>query len=330
MTWNLSNPSAIYIGSEWYTRPESGLFNSSNTEQEIIQVSLSPNAPLPPPESGSSGLKIPILFGAVLALIAANVYLFMKLEENKADLSKSREQLLTEISNLRESAQISNQTSRRYVETLKSDLDAAQRRASSAVGAVREDAMKQVAETERKLKAEQERATQAVKQEIGKVEQTTLAANQKLSETVTTEVSAVKKEISENKSELDKTIDSLKKVTGDLGVTSGYVATNSKELLALKQLGERSYFEFNIVKGKQAVKISDIMILLKNADVKKNRYTIQIVADDKTVEKQNKSVNEPLQFYMAKYRQPCELVVNSVAKDRITGYLAQPKVLASR
>ena len=293
-------------------------------------MSLSPNAPLPPPEGGSSGVKIPILFGAVLALIAANVYLFMKLEENKADLSKSREQLLTEISNLRESAQISNQTSRRYVETLKADLEAAQRRASAAVGAAREDAMKQVAETERKLKAEQDRATQAVKQEIGKVEQASLAANQKLSDTVTTEVSAVKKEITENKSELDKTIESLKKVTGDLGVTSGYVATNGKELLALKQLGERSYYEFTIVKSKEPYKLSDITVLLKNANTKRNRYTIEIVADDKRVEKKDKSINEPVQFYMAKYRQPCELVVNSVTKDKISGYLAQPKVLASR
>ena len=293
-------------------------------------MSLSPTTPLPPPEGGSSGLKIPILFGAVLALIAANVYLFMKLEENKADLAKSREQLLTEISNLRESAQISNQTSRRYVETLKSDLDVAQRRAAAAVGAVKEDALRTVAETERKLKAEQERATAAVKQEIGKVEQTSMAANQKLTETVNTEVSNVKKEISENKSELDKTIENLKKVTGDLGVTSGYVATNGKELLALKQLGERAYFEFNLVKSKQAMKISDITILLKNVDLKRNRFTIELVADDKQVEKKDKSVNEPVQFYMAKYRQPCELVVNSIAKDRIVGYLAQPKVLASR
>jgi len=53
-------------------------------------VSISPNAPLPPAESGGSGLKIPILFGAVLALIAANVYLFMKLEENEADLAPSK------------------------------------------------------------------------------------------------------------------------------------------------------------------------------------------------------------------------------------------------
>jgi len=293
-------------------------------------VSISPNAPLPPAESGGSGLKIPILFGAVLALIAANVYLFMKLEENEADLAKSRESLLTEISNLRESTQISNATSRRYAESLKADLEAQRRRAEAAVGAAREEANRQVAETERKLKAETERTAAAVRQEVAKVEQSATAANQQLKETVTTEVTGIKKEISENKGELDKTIDSLKKVTGDLGVTSGLVATNGKELQALKQLGERSYFEFNLVKSKRPLKISDIMIQLKNADMKRNRYTIEIVADDKKVEKKDKGVNEPVQFYMSKYRQPCELVVNQIAKDRIVGYLAQPKVLASR
>ena len=293
-------------------------------------MSISPNAPLPPPESGGSGLKIPILFGAVLALFAANVYLFLKLEENKADLAKSRESLLTEINNLRESAQISNATSRRYIESLQAGLEAQRRRAEAAVGAAREDAMRQVAETERKLKAEQERSAAAVRQEVAKVEQTATAANQQLKETVTTEVTGIKKEITDNKGELDKTIDNLKKVTGDLGVTSGLVATNGKELAALKQLGERSYFEFNLVKSKQPLKISDIMIQLKNADMKRNRYTIEIVADDKKVEKKDKSVNEPVQFYMSKYRQPCELVVNQIAKDRIVGYLAQPKVLATR
>lgn len=292
-------------------------------------MSLSPNAPLPPPDSGS-GLKIPILFGAVLALIAANVYLFMKLEENKAELAKGDERLMTEIANLRESAQISNATSKRYVETLKADLDAAQRRAAAAAGEAKETAVRQVAELERKVKVEQDRQAQVVKQEIAKVDQAATAATQKLSETVTTEVTQVKKEISENKSELDKTIDQLKKVTGDLGVESGRIATNSKELLALKQLGERSYFEFNIVKSKQPIKISDVMIQLKNADLKRNRFTIELVADDKKVEKKDKSLNEPVQFYMAKYRQPCELVVNQVAKDRIVGYLSQPKVLASR
>lgn len=65
-------------------------------------------------------------------------------------------------------------------------------------------------------------------------------------------------------------------------------------------------------------------------DLKKNKYTLELVADDKRVEKKDKNVNEPVQFYVAKARQPYELVVNEVKKDQIVGYLATPKVQQSR
>jgi hypothetical protein len=54
------------------------------------------------------------------------------------------------------------------------------------------------------------------------------------------------------------------------------------------------------------------------------------MADDKLTEKKDKNVNEPVQFYTAKARQPYELVVNTVAKDQIAGYLATPKETAAR
>ena len=38
-------------------------------------------------------------------------------------------------------------------------------------------------------------------------------------------------------------------------------------------------------------------------------------------------MNEPIQFYTSKARQPYEIVVNSVSKDKIAGYLATPKVM---
>ena len=68
------------------------------------------------------------------------------------------------------------------------------------------------------------------------------------------------------------------------------------------------------------------MLTLKKTDQKKNKFTIELVADDKRVEKKDKSINEPLQFYTSKARQPYEIVVNEVGKDIIVGYLATPKV----
>ena len=67
--------------------------------------------------------------------------------------------------------------------------------------------------------------------------------------------------------------------------------------------------------------------MLKKTDPKKNRFTIDVIADDKTVEKKDKTINEPVQLYVGGARQPYEIVVNEVKKDTITGYVAVPKVL---
>ena len=80
-----------------------------------------------------------------------------------------------------------------------------------------------------------------------------------------------------------------------------------------------------MAKTKAPQRVGDISVLLKKADPKKNRYTIEVVADDKTTEKKDRTINEPVQFYVSKARQPYEIVVNQVKKDQIVGYLATPK-----
>jgi hypothetical protein len=143
-------------------------------------------------------------------------------------------------------------------------------------------------------------------------------------------VSSVKTEVASNKAELDKTIAQLHSTQGDLGVQSGLIATNGKELAALKALNDRNYFEFNLGKTKAPQRVGDILLQLKKADPKKNRYTFEVTADDKRTEKKDKGVNEPVQFYTSKARQPYEVVVNEVKKDQIVGYLATPKVQSGR
>jgi archaellum component FlaC len=293
-------------------------------------VGNSPNVPPVVHHDSGGGAKIAILFGIVIALVAANVYLFVQINNTRDEIAMMRESLLTEIGKVRETTSLTSQASRRHVETLRSELEAARRRAEAVAGAAREEALKQVEVLERKVTAESQKAQEQVKAELSKVEQNALAASNRVSENLTSAVGEVRKEVSSTKSELERTIADLKKVTGDLGVQSGLIATNAKELAALKALGERNYYEFNLVKSKQPYKLGDILITLKNADTKRNRYTIELVADDKKVEKKDKSLNEPVQFYMAKYRQPCEIVVNQVAKDRIVGYLSQPKVQTPR
>jgi hypothetical protein len=118
----------------------------------------------------------------------------------------------------------------------------------------------------------------------------------------------------------------MRRVNGDMGVMSGLVATNSKEIAALRALGERDYYEFSLGKAQASRLLAGVKVVYKKADPKRNRYTMEVVADDKRVEKKDRTANEPVQFYvLSKARQPFEIVVNEVRKDMIVGYLSVPK-----
>lgn len=283
----------------------------------------------PPPQSSGSSPMIPILLGVVIALAIATIYMFLQINKVQTGLTALRESTATEIAGLKQASTVTSAANRRHLETLRDELETARRQAAMAAGSAKVEAQKHADTLARRLEVETKRQQQVLRTEIGEVKETATATSAKVGE-VSTEVGTVKTEVAANKAELDKTISDLKRATGDLGVQSGLIATNSKELSALKALGERNYFEFNLAKSKQPHRVGDITILLKKADQKKNRFTIELVADDKKVEKKDKNINEPLQFYVSKARQPYEIVVNEVKKDRIAGYLSTPKVQMAR
>jgi chromosome segregation ATPase len=277
-------------------------------------------------------MKMALLFGFVLALAAANVYLFMQLNDTKADLAKTKDALLGEIDKVREASSLTSQSHRRNVETLKAQLEATRRQANLAAGQAKIDAIKRTEELTGQLAKEQQAQQaqqQAMKADISKVEQTASTATTRIGE-VSTEVGTVKSDVATTKSDLEKTVANLKRAVGDISGQGSLIATNASELTALKTLGERNYTEFRLTKSNTLQKVGDISVSLKKADMKRNRYTIELMVDDKVVEKKDKTVNEPVQFLTSKAKQPYEIVVNEVKKDMIAGYLATPKVLSSR
>lgn len=270
-------------------------------------------------------MKIPILFGAVLALVAANVYMFFQLKDVRQQLVANREAVLEEVAKVREASTVTTQSQRRTVDQLKEQLAKERSALAHLSGEAKETAIKHADSLAAKLESAQAAQEKRFTGEITSVKEANAATNTKVGE-VTSEVGTVKSDVAATKSELEKTISDLKRTSGDLGVQSGLIATNGKELAALKALGERNIFDIKLAKSKAPQKIGDISVLLKRADMKSNRYTIEIVADDKRVEKKDKTVNEPLQFYTSKARQPYEIVINEIKKDYIGGYLATPKV----
>ena len=170
---------------------------------------------------------------------------------------------------------------------------------------------------------------QELTQQIGQIKDDNEQKSVQVAETlngIKGDVGNVKTEVATTRTELSDTIADLKRMTGDMGVMSGLIATNSTELASLRKLGERDYFEFTLPKTGGPQRVGDIQLALKKADVKRNRFTLDVMADDKRVEKKDKSVNEPVQFYTSGTRIPYEVVVNEIRKDQVIGYLSVPKV----
>jgi hypothetical protein len=275
----------------------------------------------------NSNVKTAVGAGALLALLASNIYLFVQVHDQKAEMAKQQQALSAQIQDLKDSASTIRQTQQKHYETLSEQMDRRAREAAAEANSAKSEALKKVDQTKAQLEQEQEKTAEKINGDLTAAQQ---ATSQKFAE-VSTDVGTVKQQVSSTQSDLQKTIAQLSKVQGDLGVTSGYVAKNSTELEALKRLGERNYFEFTLSKGKETKHVGDIQLVLKKADPKKQKFTVNVLADDKTIEKKDKTLFEPVQFYVSKSpHQPYEIVVNRVSKDQISGYLATPKDTLSR
>jgi hypothetical protein len=135
----------------------------------------------------------------------------------------------------------------------------------------------------------------------------------------------VKTDVAATKATLDTTIAKLQSTIGDLGQQSGLIANTRSDLEALKHKGDRQYYEFTLARGAKPQAISTVRLQLKKTDPKHGKYTIDVTSDDKTVEKKDRNQSEPVQFYSGRDHLLYELVVWTVDKNKITGYLSTPK-----
>ncbi|MBV9225709.1 MAG: hypothetical protein JOY85_16880 [Acidobacteriaceae bacterium] len=285
----------------------------STTPQQPTYVIPSPAGP---------NWKTPLLIGALLLLLGSNIYLFVQLDrmrtDNRAQIANLNNQFTSALEKMRVDSSEAVQQSARRVQSLQSELARSRRAAEQAVGQAKVDAQRRVESLQAKVTEEQAAQQQAI------------AAVKQTADTTTTKLDTVTTDVQNTKSQLEQTVANLKHATGELDSHSSLIATNAKELQALRELGERNYSEFTITKSKEPKRVGDVLVQLKKVDPKRNRFTIAITADDKTVEKKDRTLNEPIQFYTLKARQPDEIVVNQVRKDTIVGYLATPKVQNGR
>lgn len=171
---------------------------------------------------------------------------------------------------------------------------------------------KQQQASEQRLREENEQKIGAVANEVGGVK---------------TEVAGNKSDIAATRSDLEATKAKLLSAIGDLGVQSGLIARTREELEYLKHRGDRNIYEFTLKKGAHPTPVSTISLQLKKVDAKKGKFNLNVIADDRTIEKKDRTINEPLQFYTGRDRNLYEVVVMSATKNSISGYLSTPKTV---
>ena len=274
-------------------------------------MSISPNIPTPQESYGYESTGTPrwiaVLFGVMIAALAVLGFLGYTTETRmSADLAKQQDQnkILT--------AQLDQANSR--IADLKGQMEVTTQR----MGLTQSEIARAKSRSETILK-EQQASDQKLSAQLKESEEKIGA--------VASEVGGTKKDIEATKTDLEATKGKLERSFGDMNVMSGLIARNKDDLEDLRRRGDRNYYEFTLTKSKNAQRVGPVQMSLNRTDPKKAKYTVTVIADDKTIEKKDKTSGEPVQFYVkgSARMAPYEIVVFDVGKSQITGYLATPK-----
>jgi hypothetical protein len=275
-------------------------------------MSLTSNTPDEAPvvsDGGSLPRWVTVLFVAAFALVG---YLLYATYEQRQELARSQQDADKKTQAL--AAEVDKTNAR--IADLKGQLDVT----SQKLG-LTQDELAHARGLAQTIRSEQQKSDAQLKQQIGEVQaDTTTKFGQ-----VATEISGTQSDLSATKADLEATKGKLQTTIGDLGVQSGLIATNHDEVEELKRLGERDIFEFSLTKSKKLEHVGPIQVELRKVDTKHYRYTLNVIADDKAIEKKDKTVGEPVQFYVRGARAPYEIVVFDLGKDQAKGYLSTPK-----
>jgi multidrug efflux pump subunit AcrA (membrane-fusion protein) len=255
-------------------------------------------------EQQSNTGKWILLFVAII-FVAATVYGYVTTQQHvdkiTKDLSDSQAQV-AELKNRMQTAEASEETLAHQLGITKKDL--AQRAA-------------QLQAEQRSAEARLEQAQKASQEQIGQVSGEVAG--------VKTDVGGVKTDVASTKADLDATKAKLQSAVGDLGVQSGLIANTREDLEALKHKGDRNYYEFTLMKGAKPQPVATVSLRLRKTDPKRGKFTLDVTSDDKTIEKKDRNIAEPIQFYSGRNHLLFELVVWTVEKNKATGYLSTPK-----
>jgi hypothetical protein len=130
-------------------------------------------------------------------------------------------------------------------------------------------------------------------------------------------------------SQLDLQGKAIEDARSDLASTrtelNGSIAKTHDELVVLEKKGERSYYEFDIQKSKESKRVGPMGITLKKANEKHQYADLQLMVEDRSLTQKHVNLYQPAMFYQPDSQQPIQVVINSITKNHIHGYVSAPR-----
>jgi hypothetical protein len=275
-------------------------------QQEVLDVQ---------PESSGSRGNFLLIFVVLAALAAGELYIVHKINSLRpaleAQQTQTSKQLRAEFQDqLAVRSRAIQNANAQQMDALKYELDAAAKRVGATGGELKQ-ARAMVARLQNEQRAQDEQLQAELAQK----------ADQQ-------QVGALNQDVSAQRTDLDSTKKALDAVRSDLGMARSemgtLIARNHDDIEQLRKLGERDYFEFTVDR-KVPVRVAGVGLTLTKTNVKRHRFNLELLADDVQVERKDRTINEPIFFYVSGSKRPYELVVNEVKADQVKGYLSTPK-----
>jgi len=267
------------------------------------------------PERSSSRGQFLLILPVLAALIVGELYGIHKINSNRdaleAEQVQTRKQLAAEFQDQLTSrlSAIENANAQQF-DALKDELDSAAKRLGATGGE-----LKRARATVAQIQNEQRQQAEQLQAELAQ------KADQQ-------QVGALNQDVSAQRTDLDNTKKALDTVRSDLGMARSemgtLIARNHDDLEQLRKMGERDYFEFTASR-KTLARVAGVGFTLTKTNVKRHRFNLDLVVDDVQVQKKDRTINEPIFFYINGSKRPYELVVNEVKSNQVKGYVSTPK-----
>ena len=88
---------------------------------------------------------------------------------------------------------------------------------------------------------------------------------------------------------------------------------------------KRDRYDFELHEKAGYVKVREVSLRLKDVDLKRQRYDLDLVVNGRWIRKRHQNAHEPVSFYVKGVDKTYEVVITKIDKRQVAGYLSVPK-----